>query len=298
VRFAGELTALGAACCWAIGSNLFAAAGRRIGPVEINRLRITVAMVLLGLTLWVTRGSPWPFQATGTQLALMALSGLIGFVFGDTWYFRALVVLGAGRAALIASLAPLFTAALGWPLLSERLGPLAWLGMALTLGGVALVLAESPGARAGIVAGKARAGVIAGILAALGQAGGYVTSKLALRTGMDALSGTMIRVTAACVTMWLLATIEGQVSSTVAALRDRRASLFLTGGAFFGAFLGVTLSLAALKEIEAGVAPSITPIYPVLTLLMSARFHREPVTARTLVGALVAVGGVVVLFLR
>jgi drug/metabolite transporter (DMT)-like permease len=36
----------------------------------------------------------------------------VGFVFGDTNYFRALVILGPGRAALLASLAPLFTLAM------------------------------------------------------------------------------------------------------------------------------------------------------------------------------------------
>jgi drug/metabolite transporter (DMT)-like permease len=72
----------------------------------------------------------------------------------------------------------------------------------------------------------------------------------------------------------------------------------MVGGAFFGPFLGVTLSLASLRLIEAGVAAAITSIYPVLTLLISARFHKEPMTGRTLLGALAAVAGVVVLFLR
>jgi drug/metabolite transporter (DMT)-like permease len=209
VRFGGELAALGTACCWATGSNLFVGAGRRMGAVDLNRLRISVAALLLSATLWVTHGAPWPVVVTAAQIGLLAVSGLIGFVFGDTWYFRALVTLGAGRAALLASLAPLFTAALAWPLLGERLGPLAWLGMTLTLGGVALVLMESAEARRGLVSGEVRAGVIAGLLAALGQAGGFVVSKLALRTGIDVLSATLIRVAAACAAVWVLAAIEG-----------------------------------------------------------------------------------------
>jgi len=234
VKFGGELAALGTACCWATGSNLFVAAGRRMGAVDLNRLRISVAALLLSTALWITHGAPWPRAATGAQIGLLAVSGLIGFVFGDTWYFRALVTLGAGRASLLASLAPLFTAALGWPLLGERLGPLAWLGMALTLGGVALVLMESTEARQSLVRGTARTGVLAGILAAVGQAGGFVISKLALRTGIDVLSATMIRIAAACAAVWMLAAIEGQAARAVGALRDRRAAWFMVGGAFFG----------------------------------------------------------------
>ena len=141
-------------------------------------------------------------------------------------------------------------------------------------------------------------GVAAGVLGALGQAGGYVISKLALRTGIDPLSATVVRVAAAAVAIWAIAGAQGAVRPTLATLRDRRAAAFMAAGAACGPFLGVTLSLAALQFIEAGVAASITAIYPIFTILIAARVHHEKLTWRTLVGALVAVGGVVVLFLR
>jgi drug/metabolite transporter (DMT)-like permease len=72
----------------------------------------------------------------------------------------------------------------------------------------------------------------------------------------------------------------------------------MVGGAVFGPFLGVTLSLTALMFIQAGVAASITAFYPVLTMLVAARFHGERVTIRSLAGAVVASVGVAVLFLR
>ena len=298
MRFAGEFAALGTACCWAVGSNLFAAAGRSMGSVVLNRLRITVALGFLGLALWVTRGSPWPVWASGFQIGVLAVSGLVGFVFGDNMYFRSLVILGPGRAALIASTAPLFTAALGWPVLGERPGRLALLGMALTVGGILWVLHEREHRHHEHVEGSVAAGIMAGVLGALGQAGGYVLSKLALRTGLDPLSATVLRVSAATVLVWLIAAAGGLVARSLAALSDRRAALFMAGGAFFGPFLGVTLSLTALRYIEAGVAASITAFYPMLTILISSRFHGERLTWRTLLGALVAVAGVVVLFLR
>jgi len=298
VRFAGEFAALGTAACWAAGSNLFAAAGQRLGPIVLNRLRITVAALFLGAALFVLRGSPWPVWATSWQVVLLAVSGLVGFVFGDNYYFRALVILGPGRAALVTSTAPVFTALLGWPLLGERPGPLVVLGMALTLGGIAWVIWERGQRAHEHVEGSVLVGVVAGVLAAVGQAVGYVISKLALRTGLDPLSATVIRIGAATVGVWALAAAQRDVRRTLAALRDRGAAAFTVGGAFFGPFLGVTLSLTALKYIEAGVAASITAIYPVLTLLLSSRFHGERLTLRTLAGALVAVAGVIVLFLR
>ncbi len=298
MRFAGEFAALGTATCWAAGSNFFAAAGQRMGSVVLNRLRITVAAGLLCTALFFLRGSPWPVWATPWAVGLLAVSGLVGFVFGDTYYFRSLVILGPGRAALVTSTAPIFTALLAWPLLGEHPGPLILLGMALTLGGIAWVIWEQEHPAQAHIEGSILVGVVAGVLAAVGQAGGYVLSKLALRTGLDPLSATVVRIVAAAVGIWLLAAAQRDVRRSFDALRDRAGSAFMVGGAFFGPFLGVTLSLTALKYIEAGVAASITAIYPVLTLLLSSRFHGERLTLRTLAGALVAVAGVVVLFLR
>lgn len=88
------------------------------------------------------------------------------------------------------------------------------------------------------------------------------------------------------------------MTRSIVALRDRRGSLFMAGGAFCGPFLGVTLSLVALQRIEAGVAASITTCYPVLAIVIASRFHGERFTARIVFGALIAVAGVVVLFTR
>ena len=298
MRFLGETAALGTAVCWAGGSNLFAAAGRRIGAVRLNRLRITMAFAFLALALLVARGAAWPTWATTGQLGLLALSGLVGFVFGDTWYFRSLVILGPGRASLLAATAPIFTAVLAWPLLGEVPLPLAALGMLLVLGGVFWVLREHELRHRTAVAGSAAAGVVAGVLGAVGQGGGFVLSKMALRTGLDALSATVIRIAAAAVAIWVLAAIERQVVETISALRDRRGAAFTVAGAVMGPCLGVTLSLIAVSLIEAGVAAALTAVAPVLTLLIASRFHREPLTARIFLGTVVAVVGVIVLFLR
>lgn len=298
MRFAGEFAALGTAVCWAAGSNFFAAAGRRMGSVVLNRLRVTVAAAFLGTALFALRGSAWPSWATAEQVGLLAASGLIGFVFGDTFYFRSLVILGPGRAALIASSAPLFTAALGIPVLGEFPGRLALLGMALTLGGIAWVLREQRPGQVAHAEGSVWVGIVSGVLGAAGQAGGYVLSKIALNTGLDPLSATVVRVAAATAAVWLTAAAAGEVRRTVGALAEPRGRWFMAAGAFCGPFLGVTLSLAALRYIQAGVAASITAIYPVLTLLIASRFHGEPFTARALLGTAVAAAGVVVLFLR
>ena len=63
MRYAGELAALATGVCWATAQTLFVTAGRRMGTVLLNRLRITVAAFLLAGALLATRGSPWPRAA-------------------------------------------------------------------------------------------------------------------------------------------------------------------------------------------------------------------------------------------
>ena len=299
MRFAGELAALGAAVCWGSGANLFAAAAARIGPRPLNRLRLAMALVLLAAALLVVRGSPWPTWATPYQLAILSLSGLIGFIFGDGNGFIAIVNLGPGRATLVTSLAPLFTVALAWPLLGERPGPHLLVGMALLLGGLAWVLLERAHETHEHASGRVTAGIVAGVLAGLGQAGGYVLSKFALRTGIDPLSATIIRVGAATLAIWAWAAARGQAMPTLRLARAERAgTAFALGGAFAGPFLGVTLSLTAIQYVQTGVASSIMAFYPVVAILISMRFHHERVTPRLILGALISVLGVIVLFLR
>src|SRR5262245_43692212 len=109
MRFAGELAALGTAFCWGAGSNFFAEAGKSMGAVVLIRLRVARALVFLASALLLARGAPWPYWASGRVVGLLAVSGLVGFVFGDNFCFRSMLFLGPGRGSPLACLAPPMT---------------------------------------------------------------------------------------------------------------------------------------------------------------------------------------------
>src|ERR1043166_1608265 len=153
-------------------------------------------------------------------------------------------------------------------------------------------------ARAKHAEGSERLGIVAGLLGALGQAGGMILSKIGLRTGLDPLSATVVRIAAATITVWALTVAQRQVRPTLGALADGRATAFMAAGAFMGPFLGVTLALTSLYYIEAGVSASITALSPLVAMLLAARFHGERLTWRAIAGAVVAIAGVVILFRR
>ena len=82
-----------------------------------------------------------------------------------------------------------------------------------------------------------------------------------------------------------------------AALRDRRALGFASIGSFFGPFIGVSLSLYAVRNTVAGVAASIMALTPVLIIPLVVLVRRERVGWGGILGAAVAVFGVALLFL-
>jgi len=298
MQFVGELAALGAAACWGIGSNFFVAAGRRMGSRRLNRLRLTAALACLCTTLWFVKGSPWPSWAERRDVLLLGGSGLIGFVIGDRGYFRSLVILGAGRATLINSSSAIFAAILARVFLHETLGLRAVGGIALTLGGLAYVMTERLGRVEDHAEGSITTGILSGLLSASCSAVGYLLTRQGLQHGLDPLSGTVVRAIAATAGVWLLVPFEGGFRHNFEALRDRMALRTMLGGAVFGPFIGVTLSLVALQRTETGVATALMSAHPLVAILIAVRAHGERLTRRLLFGALITVGGVALLFLR
>ncbi|MFL6236736.1 MAG: DMT family transporter [Thermoanaerobaculia bacterium] len=294
----GQLAALGTAVCWAFSALAFSAAGRRMGVLPLNLIRLVMALGFLALATWALRGSPLPVDATPRAWGWLAVSGLVGFVFGDLCLFQAYVLIGPRIASLMMSLAPLLTALIGWLVLRETLTGRDALGVALTVAGIAWAVlerkqpAEGPPhePRAWI------AGLALGFCGALGQAGGLVLSKLGMGS-YDPVAATEVRVIAAIAGYALLISAARVWPRVAAAMADRRGLAFSATGAFFGPFLGVSLSLFAIRHTVAGVAASIMALQPVLIIPLVVVVHRERVGAGGVLGALVAVAGVALLFL-
>jgi len=294
----GELAALGTAVCWAFSALAFAAAGRRIGVLPLNLIRLAMALVFLALATWVLRGLSLPVDATPRAWGWLAVSGLIGFVFGDLCLFRAYVLIGPRLASLMMSLAPLLTALIGWLLLGETLTGRDTLGVALTVGGIAWAVLDRKEPEDGVPHDPRSwaAGLALGFCGALGQAGGLVLSKLGMGS-YDPVAATEVRVIAALGGYALLLAAVRGGPRVATALRDRRGLAFSAAGSFFGPFLGVSLSLFAVRHIVAGVAASIMALQPVLIIPLVVILHRERVGVGGIAGALVAVAGVALLFL-
>lgn len=292
----GIFAGLATAVSWAACAIFFTSASRRIGVFSMNNWRVLLGAAVLLAAHAAILGRPWP-DANFNQMMMLAGSGVIGLVIGDSFLFHAYMDIGPRLGLLIFNANPLMTALIAWPLLGEELKVAAWAGMCVTLSGTLWVLNEenkdAPRARSPNFA----RGIAFGILAAAGQSIGFIMAKPAMMgpDGLDPLSATLIRVLAATASFWMLAMAGGKIRGVINDLKDRRAMLHLLGGAIVGPALGIWLSLTALKLIPAGIAATLIATMPVVVLPMVIVAYKEKVSWRAAIGAVIACLGVVIL---
>ena len=294
---AGELAALGTALCWTVTVTAFEAAARRIGSIPVNVIRLFQGLLMLSVFTLLFRGSLLPLDAPGRVWLWLSLSGVVGFVLGDVFLFRAFVLIGSRITMLVYALVPPMTAAIGWAVMGEVLGLRDWAGMAVTIAGISMViLTRREKGRRGVKLSQPLTGILFAFLGAVGQASGLVLSKYGVGS-YDAFAATQIRILAAFV-LFCTAFVSGGFRRRVAAgLGDRRALGVIALGAFFGPFIGVSLSLVAIKHVETGIASTIMALVPVFLIVPAVAIYRQRIRPREVLGALVAVAGVALLTL-
>ena len=304
----GEFAGLGTALCWVGTSFCFAAASRRLGAGTVNLVRSWLALAPLLLLNLLLLGTPWP-DASPETLMWLAASGIVGLAIGDQFLFAALVDIGPRLSVLLMTLAPVFAAALGFAMLGETLGLVEGLGIAITLGGIAWVVAERP--RPGDAEahrhtpGVRARGILFGVLGAASQGVGVVLAKQGMIGGeipVDPLAAQLVRMSAGATSLALAWAILGRRGWLVGSRMvsgpvrlDRVAATGLLVGTLIGPVLGVWLSLVSVRHLDAGVASTLMAMSPVLVLPFSAWIDHERIGWRAGLGAAVAVAGVAVL---
>jgi drug/metabolite transporter (DMT)-like permease len=292
----GELAALATAVCWTVSALAFTEAARRMGSLALNVIRLAMALGLAILFEGFARGEALPLDASAHQWFWLSLSGLVGFTLGDLCLFRAFVLIGPRLTLLMMSLVPVMAAGASWGALGEGLSAWSVVGMMLTVAGVAWVILERKPLGAGSVVHASAAGVLLALGAAAGQAGGLVLSKIGMSDGYDAFASTEIRIIAG-LAGFIATVFFGRAWPRLAmAARSRPGMAYAAIGACFGPFLGVSLSLVAVKYTAVGIAATIIALVPVLVIPAVVLIYREKVSLRAVLGAILALAGAAMLY--
>jgi drug/metabolite transporter (DMT)-like permease len=295
----GELAALATSVLFSATSTQLTLAGRQVGSMVVNRLRLLLAtLFLIGAHFLLKLPLPW--LAGGQRWFWLGLSGVVGLVLGDALLFEAFVRIGPRLSMLMMSLAPILSTLLAWLFLGERLTALQLLAIFITVFGIAWVV-QDRNRQAPVDSadrGTTLSGLLLGIGAAAGQAVGLVLAKEGLAGDFPALSGTFMRMLAAAAVLWAITLLRRQAGTTLHKLTSRpRAALWILGGSFTGPFLGVTLSLVAVQRTEVGIASTLMALPPVFLLPVGYFVFTERFGWPAILGTLVALVGVGLLFL-
>lgn len=296
-NYTGELAALATAVFWTITAMAFEVGSRNIGSLAVNMIRLVLAFIFLSIFNLVARGLVLPVDASAHAWVWLSVSGLVGFVFGDYFLFRAFAEISARVAMLIMTLVPPITAIIGWAILGESMTLLEITGMVLTISGIALAIFSRDGENGKkLRLSYPLKGILFGLGGALGQAVGLVLSKYGMGD-YHAFAATQIRIIAGMIGFAIIIVILRKGYLIRNAFKSRPGMIGTGIGSVFGPFLGVSFSLLAVKYASTGVASTIMSIVPILIIPPAILFFRQKVSWLEVVGAFISVTGVTLFFI-
>lgn len=304
--YLGEIASLLTALCWLGSSLAFAVAGREAGAQPLNQFRLYAAMPLLFGLGYLLVGSAWPNEASWERVGWIGLSGILGLVIGDYGFFHALATIGPRLSSVIMSLWPACTVAINLAR-GELPSGGQLLGIALTVGGVAMVLM---GKREGkwrpeLTARQWFWGCVGALVGAFGQASGFVMAEVAMADGsdlpggIDPLLATIVRMSAATIGMQVVVSLQRRPLAMVEIVKNKKALLAAWIGVFCGPVFGVWMSMVgAARAQDSGVASALMATTPIFMLPVAMWFYKARVGLLGIVGTVLAVVGVAVCFLQ
>ena len=288
----GELAALTCALFWAIAARLFRVLGTSFSPLSLNLWKGLVAIVLLLIAVQFT---PQATTLTNQAILLLVLSGIIGIGLGDTFFFQAINRIGDSQTLLVAeTLAPIFTALLAIAWLAEWLTIYQWLGIAMVIISVDVVIRvqRKEAAETFNFSGFGFAG-----LAALCQALGAVISRQVLTTtDVDPADASLIRLIGGLGIIITLMLIRKKAWLPVT---DNPAKVWSTFAiaTFFGTFAALYLQMVAFAHTKAAIVQTLFATSVILSLAI-AWILGDRVNRKTVLWSIVALLGVIVLLLN
>ncbi len=298
----GELIALGTAVCWTATGLAFQQATRRAGSLSVNIIRLLLAFAVYAIVSFFIRGLVFPTDASQFNWIWLSISGIVGFVFGDYFLFKSYEYISVRISMLVFALSPPIAAIISYFTLGETMDMKSLFAMSITISGIVLVVTEKKklddkkgGKKSGLQFSFPIKGLVFALLGTIGQSTGLVLSKYGMGE-YNVFAATQIRIIAGTIGFVILISVIRRWPKVKIAASNKQTMKFISIGAFFGPFIGVYLSLLAVKYTTVGIASTIMAIIPVMIIPPAILLYKEKVTVKEIIGAFITVGGVVLFF--
>ena len=289
----GEFFALSSALTWALAVILLRRSGETLPPFELNLFKNCFGLTLMIPTILLVDGLKLPDYTT-TDLMLVFGSGLVGIALADTWYLKALNIMGASRTGIVSSLFSPFVILLSAIFLGERLVAWQWLGLVLVMAGVLLVTWRRH--RSTVETSDIKKGVIYGVGAVFTMAIGIVMVKRILETG-SFLWTVELRLVGGVAGMLVFLLVPARWKSVRKNFSRPQPWGTVMFGSFMGAYFALLLWLAGYKLIDASVASVLNETNVAFIILLAWLMLGEQINRRKLAGLALTFGGVIIMML-
>jgi S-adenosylmethionine uptake transporter len=285
----GAVCALTAALAWSITSLLARSLMVHYSSVAINAVRSGIAGTLLVGWVTASEGPATLVAMSGATFLVLAFSIVAAIGIGDTVFFESTRAIGLGRAMTIATTYPVGAALLAAAFFDERITTSIATGTLLTLGGVALIVSVRG-------TGEARPerlwfGVSTAVIASVAWAVSTAMMKAPLDE-IEPLTAQAVRLPLASALLFLTPWARG---ATHALRTSGRAALLRLGVLSLITAASSVLFVASLKYAGVTVGAVLSSTAPLFALPLGVIFLGERVSGWTVAGAVLAVGGIVVL---
>ncbi len=287
----GEFFALSSAMVWALAVILFRRSGETLPPFELNLFKNFVGLALLVPTILLFEGFKLPVYSL-TELILVFVSGLLGIAVADTWYLKALNMMGASRTGIVSSLFSPFVILLSAIFLGERLVAWQWLGFLFVMSGVLLVTWRTN--RISVDTADVKMGVLYGAGAMLMMAAGVVMVKEILET-RSFLWTVELRMIGGAGGMLLYILMSAQWQNVKRNFSQPQAWVRVTFASFLGSYFALMLWLAGYKLIDASVASVLNESNVAFIVFLAWLMLGEQINQRKLTGLCLTLGGVIII---
>jgi len=289
----GEFFALACALCWALAIILFRRAGDALPPFELNLFKNLLGFSLILPTLAVVEG--FQLSAFSPQdIAVTMLSGLLGIAVADTWYLRALSLMGASRTGIVSGLLSPFVILLSIMFLGESLRGWQLAGFALVMCGILLVTWRQN--RREVDAAHLSKGVFYGIGAVFLMAVGIVMVKEILETRPFMMTAE-IRLAGGAGGMLIYMALRGRYAAVKHNFMKPLPWKLIIAGSFLGAYVSMMMWLAGYKLIPASEASVLNETANAWIVLLAWLMLGESIGYRKVTGIMLTSAGVIVMLL-
>ena len=287
----GEAFALASALGWAWAVILLRRSGETLPPFELNLFKNVLGFVLLIPTTLIVDGLALPGYSL-FDLMIVLTSGLLGIALADTWYLRALNLMGASRTGIVASLFSPFVILLSTVFLGERMVSWQWIGFSLVISGVLLVTWRVH--RSEVDADDLRRGSLYGVGAMFMMAVGIVMVKEILET-RPFLWTVELRMVGGITGMLVVMMFGGRWQRAKQSFTEPQPWGTVIGASFLAAYVALILWLAGYKLIDASVASALNETNGAFIVLLAWLMLGEKMSRRKLAGVSLTLAGVIVM---